>query len=91
MIPETTHILLTAVKFNTIIIAENHVVSVNVCITVDSAIAVKISGTLKCIVPAMQIAADKVIITDIYAAREKDTGLVTANDLADKIMEDLWK
>jgi len=29
--------------------------------------------------------ADQVIITDIYAAREKDTGLVTANDLTDKI------
>jgi len=29
--------------------------------------------------------ADKVIVTDIYAAREKDTGLVSANDLAEKI------
>ena len=29
--------------------------------------------------------ADQVVITDIYAAREKDTGLVTANDLAKKI------
>ncbi len=29
--------------------------------------------------------ADKVIITDIYAAREKDTGIVHAKDLADKI------
>lgn len=28
--------------------------------------------------------ADNVIITDIYAAREKDTGLVCAKDLADK-------
>ena len=28
--------------------------------------------------------ADNVIITDIYAAREKDTGLVSAKDLADK-------
>ncbi len=31
--------------------------------------------------------ADEVIITDIYAAREKNTGLVTANDLALKIKE----
>ncbi len=29
--------------------------------------------------------ADKVIITDIYAAREKDTGEISAKDLADKI------
>ena len=29
--------------------------------------------------------AENVIITDIYAAREKDTGLVTSKDLADKI------
>lgn len=29
--------------------------------------------------------AENVIITDIYAAREKDTGLVSAKDLADKI------
>lgn len=29
--------------------------------------------------------ADKVIITDIYAAREKDTGIVHAKDLADRI------
>lgn len=29
--------------------------------------------------------ADKVIITDIYAAREKDTGIVHSRDLADKI------
>lgn len=29
--------------------------------------------------------ADRVIIADIYASREKDTGLVTAKDLADKI------
>lgn len=28
---------------------------------------------------------DRVIITDIYAAREKDTGLVSSKDLADKI------
>lgn len=28
---------------------------------------------------------DHVIITDIYAAREKDTGMVHARDLADKI------
>ena len=31
--------------------------------------------------------ATKVILTDIYAAREKDTGLVSAKDLADKINE----
>lgn len=31
--------------------------------------------------------ADKVIITDIYAAREKDTGLVHSRDLADKLKE----
>lgn len=29
--------------------------------------------------------ADEVIVTDIYAAREKDTGLVSAQDLTDKI------
>lgn len=29
--------------------------------------------------------ADQVIVTDIYAAREKDTGLISASDLADKI------
>ena len=28
---------------------------------------------------------DRVIITDIYAAREKDTGLVSAKDVAEKI------
>lgn len=31
--------------------------------------------------------ADNVIITDIYAAREKDTGLVSAKQLADKVNE----
>lgn len=31
--------------------------------------------------------ADEVIITDIYAAREKDTGLVSSKQLADKINE----
>ncbi|HCT64145.1 MAG TPA: UDP-N-acetylmuramate--L-alanine ligase [Lachnospiraceae bacterium] len=29
--------------------------------------------------------ADEIIVTDIYAAREKDTGLVHARDIADKI------
>lgn len=29
--------------------------------------------------------ADKIIVTDIYAAREKDTGLIHARDIADKI------
>jgi len=31
--------------------------------------------------------ADKVIITDIYAAREKDTGLIHSRDLVDEIKE----
>lgn len=31
--------------------------------------------------------ADKIIIADIYAAREKDTGLVSSKDLAEKIKE----
>ena len=31
--------------------------------------------------------ADEVIITDIYAAREKDTGLVSSKQLAEKINE----
>ncbi|SHJ98467.1 UDP-N-acetylmuramate--L-alanine ligase [Tepidibacter formicigenes] len=31
--------------------------------------------------------ADKVIITDIYAAREKDTGLVHSSDLANRLKE----
>ena len=34
--------------------------------------------------------AENVIITDIYAAREKDTGLVTSKDLADKIDGSLY-
>lgn len=31
--------------------------------------------------------ADKIIVTDIYAAREKDTGLVTPNELTDLIVK----
>ena len=31
--------------------------------------------------------ADKVLLPDIYASREKDTGLVSSRDLADKINE----
>ena len=30
--------------------------------------------------------ADKVVVTDIYASREKDTGLVSSKDLADKLI-----
>ena len=33
---------------------------------------------------------DRVILTDIYAAREKDTGLVSSKDLADKIPGSLY-
>lgn len=33
---------------------------------------------------------DRVILTDIYAAREKDTGLVSSKDLADKIPDALY-
>lgn len=33
---------------------------------------------------------DRVILTDIYAAREKDTGLVSSKDLADKIPDSLY-
>ena len=31
--------------------------------------------------------ADLVVLLDIYASREKDTGLVTSRDLAEKIVE----
>lgn len=34
--------------------------------------------------------ADRVIITDIYAAREKDTGIVHARDLADRIENSIY-
>ncbi len=33
---------------------------------------------------------DRVILTDIYAAREKDTGLVSSKDLADKIPDSIY-
>ncbi len=33
---------------------------------------------------------DRVILTDIYAAREKDTGLVSSRDLAEKISDSLY-
>ena len=33
---------------------------------------------------------DRVILTDIYAAREKDTGLVSSKDLAEKIPGSVW-
>ena len=33
---------------------------------------------------------DRVILTDIYAAREKDTGLVSSKDLAEKIPGSLY-
>ena len=33
---------------------------------------------------------DRVILTDIYAAREKDTGLVSSKDLAEKIPDSLY-
>ena len=64
MIPEAAYILMTSVKFDVVIIAVNHKVSVNICIAVDSAVCFKVSDTFYCIIETVAVASDKIIVTD---------------------------
>ena len=64
MVPVTAHQLLSAVKFDGIIVGKSNKVAVNIAILVETAVKVKVAGSGNAVVPPFKVTAANIVVAD---------------------------
>ena len=69
-VSETADILLTAIQFDVVVVAENHEIAIDFRILIESAARMKVAPALHRVVETVSVAADEIVVPDHRVAHD---------------------